>query len=404
MTFKKKLTFLIIILHFVSLLKASEDTTISVGTVINNSNHRGIKPTLVQNGSVVKLQGSEETNDYQETPDLEYDLSYSDILIITKISYKIIIRIVGFICNTLSFLIITKQGLIKMGVWVYIGALSISDNFAIITETLYSFHDFSSDPLNDWGNFKNNNEVYCKLLNTLFYIPVITSHYLLTIMTCERAVLIFNPYKTPTSQRGALMVVGILILVVSLLYGISTSLAMGIIHIEMPLFLGTNNSALVTNESVTFKFCGLYKNIGTIYLYVDTCIFLLIPAILIIVANICIITALIRRAKNTSIQRDESKANDDKKITRMLIFVSIYFVLTASPSVLYGIFLWPYFHEYVYDAFAYDSVAWNLLEFINATHLCSNFFIYVATGQIFRKEAKAFFSRVLKACKTCNDN
>ena len=86
----------------------------------------------------------------------------------------------------------------------------------------------------------------------------------------------------------------------------------------------------------------------------------------------------------------------------MLIFVSIYFVLTASPNVLYGVFLWPYFYDNFHDAFAYDNVTWILLQSLYITNVSANFFIYVASGQIFRNAAKEFFGELFKSCKCPN--
>ncbi len=395
-------TLLITLLCFPSLSTVNGATTITIRNFTGDSEHK--ENVKVRNESVVTQRGPEREPevggmDYPEAPEDNFK-TLRDI----KTGYRIIVRTVGFVCNTLSFLIIIRQGLIKMGVWVYIAALALCDNFFIIIDSLNMLNEFSNDPVGYLDNFKANSEVFCRLHNILAFVPLVTSTYLLAIMTCERAGLILNPYKIPPSPRRALLVVCIVTLIITLVYSIFVNLVIGVIHVEVPLFTGADNSSLMTNESesIGFMYCGMYENNINIYLYIDTTIFVIIPAILIIIANTCIITALVRRARNSSIHRDSSKMNDDKRITRMLIFVSIYFVLTASPNVLYGVFLWPYFYDNFHDAFAYDNVTWILLQSLYITNVSSNFFIYVASGQIFRNAAKEFLGELFKSCKCSN--
>ncbi len=363
------------------------------GSIYHFSRHKSIvKP----NGPTVKTE--EEGLDYVGT-------SEDNLSIISHINkgYRIIVRIVGLVCNTLSFLIIMRQGLIKMGVWVYIASLSLCDNFSIIIDSLNMLNEFSSEPIGYLDNLTANSEVFCKLHSILFVIPLVTGNYLLAIMSCERAGLILNPYKIPSSPKKALLVVCLATLVLILVYSIFINLVIGVVHVEVPLFNGADNSSLMANESfsLTFKYCTMYENNVNLYLSIETTIYLLIPAALIIIANICIITALMRRARNLNIHRDTSKVNDIR-ITKMLIFVNIYFVLTVSPYQLYGVFLWPYFYDNFQDAFAYDNITWILLNSLYITSTSANFFIYVASGQIFRNAAKEYFGKLFKNCKCSN--
>ncbi len=393
-------TLLITLLCFPSFLEANGATTITIRNLTGDSEHR--ENIKIRNESVTTQRGAEPEImegriDYPGLPNDNF-ITVRDI----QRGYRITVRTVGFVCNTLSFLIITRQGLVKMGVWVYIAALALCDNFFIIIDSLNMLNEFSNDLYLD--NFKANSEVFCKLHFIVLYVPLVTGNYLLAIMTCERAGLILNPYKIPSSPRRALLVVSIVTLAVILVYSIFVNLVIGVIHVQVPLFTGANDSSLTANESIslTFKYCQMYENNVNLYLYIITTIYLLIPATLIIIANICIIAVLIRRARNSSIHRNNSKMNDDKRITRMLIFISIYFILTVSPNVLYTVFLWPYFYENVQDAFAYDNITWNLLHSLYITNVSSNFFIYVASGQIFRKAAKDFFDKLFKNCKSSN--
>ncbi len=405
--FNKPLTLLMILLCFPSLPDGNEVTTISIGNVTNDSEHQGGNKNNGKNFFNESLRKPNGPTVKTEEEGMEYTNTLEDNLsIIRHINkgYRIVVRTVGFVCNTLSFLIITRQGLINMGVWVYIAALALCDNFFITIDSLNMLNEFSNDPVGYLDKLTTNSEVFCKFYFLVIFVPLVTGHYLLAIMTCERARLILNPYKIPSTPREALLVVCLATLVVILAYSIIVYLAIGVIHVEVPLFTGANNSLLANGSmSLKFKYCSMYESNANLYLYIDATIYLLIPATLIIIANICIITTLIRRAKNSNIHRDTSKVNDDVRITRMLIFVSLYFVLTVSPNVLYAVFLWPYFYDSAKDAFAYDNVTWILLQSLYITSMSANFFIYVASGQIFRKAAKEFFSKlVFKNCKCSN--
>ncbi len=399
--FKMPSAFLTIFLYLLPLVNSHESTTISMGNVTCDTEHRGTTKRHHIYGSILKQDGGKLETDEQESnyKGIHREVpdgisSSSNIIVNIRIIYRIFIWTFGFVCNTFSFLIITQQGLIKRGIWVYIAALAFCDNVAIIIDSLGMINEFSDNPEGYLEDFKANSEVLCKLLYFLFIVPWATGHYLLAIMSCERCLLILNPYRTPPSPKRALLVVCALILVMVIGYGIVTSLVMGIIHVEMPYLSSSNRSFPVANGSASFRYCYI-KEIPNIFFYLDATLYLIIPMILIIIANICIITTLIVRAKNSSIHQYVTKVNGDRKITRMLIFVTVYFVLTASPNALYGVFLWPYFYENVQEAFAYDNVIFNLLQSLYATNMCSNFFIIVASGKIFRKEAKAFIWKIL---------
>ncbi len=51
----------------------------------------------------------------------------------------ILLALIGLILNSLSFIIIVQQGLIKVGFWCYMASLSIIDNMAIIMSFLVTF-------------------------------------------------------------------------------------------------------------------------------------------------------------------------------------------------------------------------------------------------------------------------
>ncbi len=141
------------------------------------------------------------------------------------------------------------------------------------------------------------------------------------------------------------------------------------------------------------------------FLWADTLIMLIIPAMSIIIANIAIIVTLIKRSKNKNIQRDSSKVRNDSRINFMLVFVSSYFVFSVSPMIIYVNFL----PQYVFkdltkvDLFASDNVAWSIITYLNMTNYVGNFFMYCLTGQIFREETKKVIYGIFKCNQTGNN-
>ncbi len=59
---------------------------------------------------------------------VESDKSYSNIVFTVKTGYVATIQAIGVASNTLSVVIIIKQGLIKTGIWVYIASLATVHN------------------------------------------------------------------------------------------------------------------------------------------------------------------------------------------------------------------------------------------------------------------------------------
>ncbi len=54
----------------------------------------------------------------------------------------------------------------------------------------------------------------------------------------------------------------------------------------------------------------------------------------------------------------------------------------------------------VHDAFDADNIIYNVLVCIATTYYCSTFFIYLVTGQVFRKEAADFFTNIKRRVRS----
>ncbi len=326
-----KLTVFFILLNLTSTISAREDGT------TNSDNITNVYHTTEQSLD-------------QETLDEKGSQRYSNLVMTIKTGYIKTIQTVGFVSNTLSLVIIIKQGLIKSAVWVYIASLAMSDSFAIIYSIIFTL---SREPINYLGDILTRSELSCKINCLLVYFPLVTNHWILAIMTSQRSWLVFNPYKVPPSQKHAVTVVVSLVLFVIVIYGTFVTLMFGIV--QVPIRFSSNDS--FSNVSMSIKYCGMYLeygNIGGIVMVTDIVVYVIIPAVLVIIANLLIVIILTRRQQDTSIQRDLSKVNADKRITRMLIFLRCYFVIMITPHALYYAIM-----VNVQGAFDPDNVAYN---------------------------------------------
>ena len=77
----------------------------------------------------------------------------------------------------------------------------------------------------------------------------------------------------------------------------------------------------------------------------------------------------------------------------------MFFVITVSPTTLYGTILWEYFYQSYEEAFSYDNVAWAFCSYTAMLYYVGKFWLYVMSGEVFRREAKIFFVDLFKLFK-----
>ncbi len=329
-----------------------------------------------------------------------YDKSldrYSETLIQAKTGSIIFLIIVGIIGNSLSILVTIKQGLIKTGIWCYNLCLAISDNCVLIILFLY---EFSEEPVNYWGDILISSIFICKLFLTSSSVIIGSSNTILAFMTISRAITIVSPYTKPPGQKRAFIMTACIIIYVMVLYVPYGTIVFGVVSYP----IGMNDP--LTGQPIVINTCGKLPKFAQYFDYfwwADLFVVIIIPAVSIISANIAIILNLIKRSRNKTIQRNQSKKNIDLKITYMLIFASTYFVLSVSPMAIYVNFLWDYFYDDVTKAFAYDNIAWSTVTYLNMTNYVVNFFLYNLTGQTFREETKKCILGIFKCNRSGND-
>ncbi len=303
----------------------------------------------------------------------------------------LILGLAGLFLNSLSFLIIVKQGLINAGIWVYIACLSLVDNMVIITATIELFS--RNAPYDFIGDMFIVNNILCNFLNISVYLFPILSYSIMCLMTVERCVQILRPFKSPTGQKQAVIKVLILCIIITIVHTSYIWPFHGLFSLDLADEL-TNSAIKLTCSILPEYQSSAYP---TVFIVVDTILFIISPIVIVISANSLIIFALIRRAKNNALASANINKDKDKNITYMLLAISSYFLLSLTPYLIY-LGTWNFFHENIAEAFSPQSTAYNVMLCMLSSNSCVNFIFYSISGGIFREKAQLFF-KSLKCSK-----
>ncbi len=95
----------------------------------------------------------------------------------------------------------------------------------------------------------------------------------------------------------------------------------------------------------------------------DTFIYAVLPIILIVSANSCIAITLIKRYKNGELKKVHKNAKKDLNITYMLIAISLFFVISLTPVVIY-LLTWSFFYDSVKEAMGFESIGWTIISLL----------------------------------------
>ncbi len=329
------------------------------------------------------------TND-MNNDDTSYILTYFTTI------WFLVFFIIGIITNLLSFFIIVKQGLIKSSIWVYIAALCISDICCLIIGFIY---EFSKSPLNLLRTVMTRNSIACKIMTILYYTGGSCSHYILSTITVSRCLLIVRPYSQPSTPKQALGYVCLIVVVIFLLYG--PFLAVTYDVIEIPSY--NNNTQ---DMELPIKLCMIlpkYSKLQTYFGWIDMTIIFIIPVGTMLISNGTIIVQLYKRSKLKHINRIAKKSLEDIKISYMLVVTSLFFILCISPNIIYYTIA-PYIYDDVSEAFAPNNIIWIIIVNISVLAYSCNFFLYAASGKLFRSELRNLFQSVFKRINSRNSS
>ena len=321
------------------------------------------------------------------------DQDISNILTYTKTIWFLVFFIIGIITNLLSFMVIVKQGLIKSSIWVYIAALSVSDNCTLINGFIW---EFSKEPINLLGEVSAMNTRACKTSIALLYSLGATSRYILTAMTLGRCLMILRPYKQPSTQNQTLGYVFLIVIAIFLLYAPFLAITYDVIEIPIPMYMSGNTTEI--SFFVYVRVCSMlpqYSEFHIYFVWMDNVVYFIVPVIVILTSNFTIMFKLYQRSKMKHINRGINKNQEDLNITYMLITVSLFFIVCTTPLAIFNTIA-PYIYSGHEVAYASDNVPWIISSNMQLVNYSCNFFLISASGKMFRNELKKFFTSVFK--------
>ncbi|CAF3216051.1 unnamed protein product [Rotaria socialis] len=284
----------------------------------------------------------------------------------------------GVICNTLIFIIMRRRRMCHLSTCYYMGILAIADTSVLLLGLTVMWFYF----LNRKWSLLLQSTYGCKLISLLFYSVSHISVWIVCMMSADRCTAIIRPLHASSicTVRRARISVCLLVL------------CMVLINIH---FLFTHYLSL-ENECTSYKEYEFFMR--RIWPWIDAAVYSALPFILLSTINLIIVHGLFRARRSTSslqlyqTQRARTKnklsTSMSRKLTTMLLAVTIFFLLTSFPMVCLQIYT--NIIDPNTDLFTQNYIK-PLCETLQYSNHCINFFLYAITGKAFRHELKRLF-------------
>ena len=365
---KKNMIVLIIFLPhvFISSVMASE------ASVINNSNSTQLKiddisPTVQSNAQFVIY------------------------------TFPILI-IVGTLCNILTFLVMRRKKLRNQSTGFYMAVLAIADELALLvgclTQWLFSYKNF---------NILSVSAYACKIFSVVLYTTFDFSVWMVVIMTIERFIAVTFPLKSMYFCTVKKAKIATLILTL-ILFAINSH------FLFTHSYISRRNESWSGCQSKNETFDYFLENLWP---WIDASKYAFVPFLSILVFNALIVFNLVKAAtsiknlssnhklkinnnaltvntpnkhnsnpnnnNNNSNNSSQGNQNNNRKLTIMLLVVSITFCILSTPVVVLQVLerANPGSNSPIFYSICL------LLQYVNHS---TNFFLYVISGKLFRAE------------------
>jgi hypothetical protein len=289
--------------------------------------------------------------------------------------------ILGFIGNFLSIIVFSRKTLRSRSCSMYFLSLSMSNICVLFGYTLENllFHGYGIQFL--------SNTFMCKSTIFLIYASTDISNYLLTLAAIDRCVLVSYPTAHYWFCRKS--TANIFITITILLFSLINS------HFLYGFRVDQDGSCLPISKEYIYFYVHHYDS------YIDIIKTVLIPFLIILTCNICIILKLTRKRSFLSTTSCERRQEKDRQLTGFLLLTSILFIILSLPSEINDFLRtnlsYQFQSEYACQLWISTTI-WILLHQINHA---SHFYVYTLTGPIFRKELQKFICYCRK--KDLND-
>ena len=318
---------------------------------------------------------------FTEKSFMEEVQDYLTFKIATEINnyWFIILVPIGFMGNTLSFLVMIKPSNRKMSTCIYMAGISINDNLMMCL----ALHNWlvSAEKIFEWHILQ------CKTVACLTAIGLQNSTYQIVAMTADKYIAIKWPHKAATYStpgRAKLILTGV----------ISCALIYNAPHLYASSLIGDKCLAYAVGGTITKVFSWATFIINGI-----------IPFSLLIHMNYVIVKT-VRKSREMfkgNVEKvgkenipDKNKGMDtrqrimksaENQLTTMLLLVTILFLILLIPTYIRYIYL----IFVVVDTpskFASSMLFFQVTYKLFTTNNAINFFLYCVSGQKFRNDLK----------------
>ena len=272
--------------------------------------------------------------------------------------------ITGVICNSLIFVIMRRRRMSHLSTCYYMGILAIADTSVLLIglSVMWLY------VLNQKWSLLLQSTYFCKFLSLLFYTVSDTSVWLVCMMSADRCIAVTRPLHASSicTVRRAKISVCILVLCILLIN----------MHFSFTHYLSADNQCTPYEQYEYF--------INRIWPWIDAAVYSVLPFILLLTINLIIVQSLFHARRSTShlqiyqSQRTRSKnklsMSMSRKLTTMLLAVTVFFLLTSFPMVCLQIYT--NIHVQSNKVFA-QSYLKPLCETLQYSNHCVRLFVFL---------------------------
>ncbi len=298
---------------------------------------------------------------------------------------------IGLGANACALFVLLNSSIIKSTTGIYLSFLAVFDGLVLVTQLVFSF-----------SNVIKLSNIACKSF-WVVRVPVITiSCYILVIMTTEKCYFLVNTYKPKPTRKQALKIATISAVVITLVLGTQVGITSGLVSLPVDGTFGNassyiahdNNFPVIGNETI---FCdvlpryNVYSNHLLRLIRLISIVFTRIVApIIVIICNLIIIRSLRKYAMQVA-PLDASSTVNDKRITKLLIIVSLSFALLTLPFSFYILILRFFYGNNLAEGMDPENLVHQVVINCLLINHSINYFLYILSSKTVRKEAMEAF-------------
>ena len=298
--------------------------------------------------------------------------------------------LIGLVGNALAVVVLSRRRMCGTTTSVYLRLLAVVDSIVLLISVLRSL-------IINYFNFdlRDLDDSTCKVQSWLYYNASGLSCWLLCAIAIDRLVAIKYPLwaKTHCSKVSALVVGTVLTAIILLL----NSHMLWILNVQEDfVHSNTTNATIVLQVTCTTssQFAIFWFKVWPVCVLI---LYGITPIICLAVCNILLYRKLAKRHRNFPYSGRgngrKSIRNGDVSITKMLIFVCVFFILVIIPFCFY-IILSPYLFDRTPHNIARQLLFWTITASFLYCNNTFNFFIYCLSGRLFRRELIAMFRQI----------